>query len=63
MRKHGVELSINTVIILILAILTLVVIILIFSSAEKTFFTEIGNKLKSVFGLLNTSTESIPKNS
>jgi len=63
MRKQGVELSINTVIILILAILTLVVVILIFSSSEKTFFAEIGNKLKSVFGLLNASTKSIPKKS
>lgn len=61
MNKKGVELSINTVIILILAILTLVVVILIFSSSEKTFFTEIGTRLKSVFTLFDASKESLPK--
>ncbi|MBS3073312.1 hypothetical protein J4465_00760 [Candidatus Pacearchaeota archaeon] len=55
MKKKGVELSINTIIIVILAILALVVLMLIFTSAGKTFFSDIMMKLKSSLGLLNST--------
>lgn len=55
MEKKGVELSINTVIIVILAVLALVVLILIFTSSGRMFFSEIITKLKSALGLLDST--------
>lgn len=55
MNKRGVELSINTIIVVILAVLVLVITIMIFTSAGKTFFADIMSKLKLAFGLLETT--------
>ncbi len=55
MEKRGVELSINTIILVILAVLVLVITIMIFTSAGKTFFADIMEKLKLALGLLDST--------
>lgn len=55
MKKRGVELSINTIILVILAALVLVITIMIFTSAGKTFFADIMAKLKLALGLLDST--------
>lgn len=55
MNKKGVELSINTIVIIIIAIIALIVILLIFSGAMKGVFSELMAKIKNAFGLWNAS--------
>lgn len=54
-NKKGVELSINTIIILILALIALVVTLLIFSGSMRQIISSISSKIGSVFGLWNSS--------
>ena len=49
--KRGAELSVNTLVIVIIAVLVLLVVSLIFSSAMRQIFVDIFNKIKSVLGL------------
>lgn len=51
MNKKGVELSINTLIILLIAIICLVIVIFIFSSAARQFAGNIFARLKQAFGM------------
>ena len=51
--KRGVELSINTMIIIILAIVALIVILFIFSSAARQFAASVFTNLKIALGMLN----------
>lgn len=53
--KKGAELSINTVIIIILALVALVVILFIFSSSMREFASSIIGKLKNALGLFSSS--------
>ncbi len=55
MNKKGVELSINTIIIVILAVIALIVIIFIFSGAMRGFASDLFTKLKNALGLWNAS--------
>jgi len=54
-NKKGVELSINTIIIVILAILALIVILFIFSGAMREFAVSLFAKLKNALGLWDAS--------
>jgi hypothetical protein len=54
-NKKGVELSINTIIIIILAVIALVVLILILTGTMKNVIVEITSKLRYAFGLWNAS--------
>jgi cell division protein FtsN len=49
--KRGAELSVNTLVIVIIAVLVLLVVSLIFSTAMRQIFVDIFNKIKSVLGL------------
>ncbi|MCL6500496.1 MAG: hypothetical protein K6T16_00480 [Candidatus Pacearchaeota archaeon] len=57
--KKGVELSINTVIIVIIAVIALVLILFIFSSAMREFALDIITKLKNALGLYNASSSAL----
>ena len=62
MNKKGAELSINTLIIIILAIIVLVTMIFIFSSAARQFAAAIFTWLKNSLGMLNeTPIAPLPK--
>jgi hypothetical protein len=61
MNKAGAELSINTIVILILSLITLVVILIFFQIATgKTIFPELIEKLKFAFGFANQSRQALP---
>lgn len=55
MDKRGVELSVNTIIIITLALLALVITVLIFTGSMKTIIAEISAKIKQAFGLWNVT--------
>jgi len=55
MNKKGIELSINTIIIIILAIIALIVIVFIFSRAMRQFAADLFTKLKNALGLWNAN--------
>ena len=61
MNKKGVELPINTIIVLILALIFMVVVILIIQSTTSVkIFPAIIDSLKSAFGFLNQSKQGLP---
>ncbi len=53
--KRGVELSVNTIVIVILCIIVLVVLVLIFTGAFGKFGGDILYKIKSALGMLNAT--------
>ncbi|MGB9707953.1 MAG: hypothetical protein ACPLXC_01330 [Candidatus Pacearchaeota archaeon] len=55
MNKRGVELSVNTIILIILALLALIITVLIFTGAMKTIIAEISSKISQAFGLWNAT--------
>ena len=54
-NKKGIELSINTIIIIILALIALIVIVFIFSGAMRQVASNLMIKLKNALGLWNAS--------
>ncbi|MFA5084683.1 MAG: hypothetical protein WC475_04910 [Candidatus Paceibacterota bacterium] len=54
-NKRGAELSINTVVIVILAVIALVITIFIFSSSARQFAANIFSKLKFAMGIVNST--------
>lgn len=54
-NKRGAELSVNTLVIVILAVLVLLIVSLIFSSAMRQIFVDIFNMIKNVLGLWQAS--------
>lgn len=50
MNKKGAELSINTLIIIIIAVICLVILLFIFSGAARTFASTIFARLKQAIG-------------
>lgn len=51
MNKKGVELPINTLIIIIIAIVALVIILFIFSETARQFAANIFARLRQAFGM------------
>lgn len=55
MNKKGVELSINTIILLILAIIAFIIMLLILTGNMKGIMASISTKVKQVLGLWNAT--------
>lgn len=53
--KKGAELSVNTIIIIILALIALIVFLIIFSSSMRQIVADIAVKIRSAFGLWNAT--------
>jgi len=61
MNKRGVELPVNTIVIVLISLLVLVLVVIFIQIAlGKTIFPELLEKLKSAFGLLNQSKQALP---
>lgn len=61
MNKKGVTLSINTIVIIILAIIALIITVLIFSGAARQFAAAIMARLRAALGMWNaTNATRIP---
>ncbi|MCX8193805.1 MAG: hypothetical protein N3G19_00345 [Candidatus Pacearchaeota archaeon] len=54
-KKGGIQLSINTIVLLIIAIIALIIMVLILTGNMKEIIANISTKVKQVLGLWNAT--------